>query len=176
MTLLLAPGAPANRKPPRITLDHEPQRAGEDEAATAKRLPTRVIARYPRAFDLVPADALYAGADFFNFLLDRNKHALAVLKDQRRNLYQDVAGLFSVVPPVKGTSRSRDCLWWDFPDLHSWPEVKTPVRVIRSLETRCIKRQLDLKRETFIGDWVWVTTLPSDLATVERCVEFGHQR
>lgn len=176
VTLLLVPGAPANRKPLRIPLDHEPQLAGEDEVATAKRLLARVIDRYPRAFDLVLADALYARADFFNFLLDRNKHALVVLKDERRNLYQDVAGLFSVVPPVKGTFRSRDCLWWDFPDLHSWPEVKTPVRVIRSLETRSIKRQLDHKRETLISDWVWVTTLPSDLATVKRCVEFGHQR
>ena len=98
-----------------------------------------------------------------------------VLKDERRNVYQDVAGLFSTVSPGKGIFRSRDCLWWDFPDLHSWPEVKTPVRVIRSLETRSVKRQLDHKRETLISDWVWVTTLPSELATVNRCVEFGHQ-
>ena len=176
VTLLLVPGAPANREPLRIPLDHEPQLAGEDEVATAKRLLARVIDRYPRAFDLVLADALYARADFFNFLLERNKHALVVLKDERRNVYQDVAGLFSRVSPVEGTFRKRDCQWWDFPDLHSWPEVKTPVRVIRSLETRSVKRQLDHKRETLISEWVWVTTLPSELATVNRCVEFGHQR
>ena len=99
-------GAPAIRKPPRIPLDQKHQRAGEDEAATAKRLLTRVIARYPRAFDFVLAEAPYALADFFNFLLDRNKRALLVVRD--------VAGLFSVVTPVKGTFRSRDCLWWDF--------------------------------------------------------------
>jgi hypothetical protein len=120
--------------------------------------------------------ALYARSDFFNFLLSHNKHTLVVLKDERRNLYQDVAGLFDVVSPGNGNFGSRDCLWWDFPDLQSWPEVKTPVRVIRSLETRFIKRQLDRKRETLISDWVWVTTLPPALATVKRCVEFGHQR
>ena len=104
MTLLLVPGAPANREPLRIPLDHEPQLAGEDEVATAKRLLARVIDRYPRAFDVVLADALYARADFFNFLLDRRKHALVVLKDERRNVYQDVAGLISIVSPVRESS------------------------------------------------------------------------
>ena len=176
VTLMLVTGAPATRETMRIPLDHEPQLPGEDEVATAKRLLERVIKRYPRAFDLVLADALYARADVFNFLRERNKHVLVVLKDERRNLYQDAVGMFNLVPPVKGTFRSRDCLWWDFPDLHSWPEVKTPVRVIRSVETRSVKRQLDHKREKLTSDWIWVTTLPSELATVQRGVEFGHQR
>jgi Transposase DDE domain len=176
VTLMLVTGAPASREPLRILLDHEPQLPGEDEIATAERLLKRVIDRYPRAFDLVLMDGLYARANFFNFLLDRNKHALAVLKDERRNLYQDVAGMFTFVPPVEGTYRSRTCLWWDFPDLLSWPEVKAPVRVIRSLETRSVKRQLDKKRETLTSDWMWVTTLPSKQVPVGRCVELGHQR
>ena len=176
VTLMLVTGAPANREPLRILLDHEPQLAGEDEVATAKRLLERVLSRYPRAFDLVLVDALYARADFFNFVLDRNKHVLAVLKDKRRNLYQDVAGMFTLVPPVKGTYRTRDCLWWDFPDLQTWPEVKAPVRVIRSLETYSVKRQLDGKTEKLISDWIWVTTLPSQSVPVKRGVEFGHQR
>ena len=176
VTLLLVTGAPANREPLRMPLDHEPQLPGEEEVATAMRLPARVIARYPRAFDLVPADALYARASFFNFLQDHGKHALVVLKDERRNLYQDVAGLFTIVSPVKGTFRSRDCLWWDFPELLSWPKVNNPVRVIRSVETRFVKRQLDHKTEKLTSDWVWVTTLPVKQVSVQRCVEFGHQR
>ena len=75
----------------RLLLDQEPQRPGEDEVQTALRLLTRVIPAYPRAFTLVLADALYAQAPFFNFLLAHGKHALAVLKDERRDLYQDVA-------------------------------------------------------------------------------------
>ena len=59
VTLMLVTGAPAGRKPLRITLDHEPILPGEDEVATAKRLLERVIDRYPRAFDLVMGDALY---------------------------------------------------------------------------------------------------------------------
>jgi Transposase DDE domain len=176
VTLLLVPGAPPGRPPLRMLLDHEPQLPGEDEVATAVRLLKRVLARYPRAFDLVLADALYAQAPFFNFLGEHGKHVLVVLKDERRNLYQDAAGMFQSVTPVKGTFRSRDCLWWDFPDLVSWPEVKVPVRVIRSLETYSVRRQLDKRDELLSSDWVWVTTLPPAQVSVQRAVAFGHQR
>jgi hypothetical protein len=176
VALLLVTGAPAGRQPLRLPLDQEPQRPGEDEVATATRLLERVLIHYPRAFDLVLADALYARAGFFNFLREHHKHVLVVLKDERRDLYQDAAGMFRSVVPVRGTFRSRDCLWWDFPDLVSWPEVKGPVRVIRSLETYSVRRQLDKKDEPQISDWVWVTTLPSAQVPVERAVGFGHQR
>ena len=176
VTLLLVPGAPPGRPPLRMLLDHEPQLSGEDEVATAVRLLKRVIECYPRAFDLVLADALYAQAPFFNFCLQHRKHVLVVLKDERRNLYQDAAGMFLSVPPTKGTFRSRECLWWDFPDLVSWPEVKVPVRVIRSLETYSVRRQLTKKDELQSSDWVWVTTLSQAQASVQRAVGFGHQR
>jgi hypothetical protein len=176
VTLLLVTGAPPGRQPLRIPLDHEPQLPGEDEVATAIRLLKRVLALYPRAFDLVLADALYARADFFNFLLDHSKHALVVLKDERRNLYQDAAALFDSAPPTPGTFRARDCQWWDLDGLVSWPEVKAPVRVIRSLETYSIRRQLDKKEELQTSDWIWATTLPSKQVPVARAVGFGHQR
>jgi hypothetical protein len=176
VTLLLVTGAPPGRQPLRIPLDHEPQLPGEDEVTTAMRLLKRVLALYPRAFDLVLADALYCRADFFNFLLDRRKHALVVLKDERRNLFQDAAALFESVPPVPGTFRSRDCRWWDLDGLVSWPEVKIPVRVVRSLETYSIRRQLNKKDELQTSDWVWVTTLPSEQVPLARVVGFGHQR
>src|SRR5258705_9476569 len=123
VTLLLLPGAPPGREAVRLLLDHEPQRPGEDEIAAALRLLDRSITANPRAFDLVLADALYGCATFFNFLLVHGKHALVVLKDERRNLYQDVEGLFESVPPKQGHYRNRQCSWWDLPDLLSWPQV-----------------------------------------------------
>lgn len=176
VTTLLVPGAPAGREPLRLPLDHEPQRPGEDEVATAMRLLERVLGRYPRAFDVVLADGLYATAPFFNFLGDRRKYVLTVLKDERRNLYQDAAGLFPVVAPTVGSYRSRQCQWWDFPDLLSWPEVQAPIRVVRSLETYSVRRQLDHQDQTLSSDWVWVTTLPQASVPVARVVSFGHQR
>src|SRR5205814_6569786 len=141
--------ARARREDVRWHLDHEPQRPGEDEVETALRLLARVIPAYPRAFDLVLADALYAKAPFFNFLLAHGKHALVVLKDERRNLYQDVAGLFDHVAPQPGSYRSRQCHWWDFPDLLTWPQVQVPVRVVRSSETYTVRRQLDKQDEPY---------------------------
>jgi hypothetical protein len=176
VTLMLLPAARPGCEPIRLLLDHEPQRPGEDEVATALRLLERVIGSYPRAFDLVLADALYATAPFFNFLLARGKHALTVLKDDRRNLYRDAAGLFESIPGREGSFRQRPCLWWDFPDLLSWPQVNAPVRVIRSLETHSVKRQLDGKDDVRTSDWIWVTTLPTQPVSTARAVGFGHQR
>jgi hypothetical protein len=176
VTLMLLPGARPGCDPIRLLLDCEAQRAGEGEVATALRLLERVIGSYPRAFDLVLADALFATAPFFNFLWARGKYALVVLKDEQRNLYQDAAGLFARFPPRQGFFRNRQCSWWDFPDLLSWPQVNTPVRVIRSLETYSVRRQLDGKDDPQTSDWIWVTTLPVQLASTERCVGLGHQR
>ncbi len=176
VTLLLLPGALPGREAVRLLLDHEPQRPGEDEVETALRLLARVIPAYPLAFDLVLADALYAKAPFFNFLLARGKHALVVLKEERRNLYQDVAGLFDHVAPQQGRYRSRQCLWWDFPDLLSWPQVQAPVRVIRSLETYTVRRQLDKQDDPQSSDWIWATTLSPAQVPVDRVVHLGHQR
>ena len=170
------PAARPGCEPIRLLLDVEPQRAGEDEVATALRLLARVIGFYPRAFDLVLADALYAIAPFFNFLPAHGKHALTVLKDDRRHLYQDAAALFAAVAPKAGSFRDRPCLWWDFPALLTWPQVHTPVRVVRSLETHSVKRQLDGKDEVKTSDWVWVTTLPVQSVATGRVVGFGHQR
>jgi len=176
VTLLLLPGARPNGKPLRILLDCEPMSADEDEVATATRLLARVLASYPRAFDLVLADALYATAPFFNFLIDHGKHALVVLKDERRNLYQDVTGLFEHRAPQCGKRCGRDCRWWDFSELASWPQVQTPLRVVRSLETYSVRRQLDQTVSQETSDWIWVTTLLRQPAPTERIVAWGHQR
>ena len=176
VTLLLLPAARPGCQPVRFLLDHEPQLAGQDEVATALRLLERVIGAYPRGFDLVLADALYATAPFFNFLLARGKQGMTVLKDDRRNLYQDAAALCAAFPPTEGSFGSRQCLWWDFPGLLSWPQVNVPVRVIRSQETRKVRRQLDGRDETLTSDWIWVTTLPQQSVPTGRAVALGHQR
>ena len=176
VTLMLLPDARPGCDPVRLLLDHEPQRAGEDEVATALRLLERVLGSYPRGFDLLLADALYATAPLFNFCLARGKHVLTVLKDDRRNLYQDATALFAAFPAAEGSFRSRKCLGWDFPGLLSWPQVNVPVRVIRSQETRTVRRQLDGKDETLTSDWIWVTTLPEQSVPTGRAVAFGHQR
>ncbi len=160
----------------RILLDAEPQRNGEEEVTTAMRLLERVLRTYPRAFTLVLADGLYAKAPFFNLLLAHRKHALVVLKDEQRNLYKDALGLFTITPAQQGRYRSRRCLWWDLPDLTTWPQVNAPVRVIRSQETYQVHRQLTGQVETITTEWIWATTLPIARADTEQAVYLGHRR
>lgn len=176
VTLMLLCATGRQRPAVRLLLDLEPIQPGEEEVSVAQRLLERVMAAYPRAFDVVLGDALYATAPFFNFLLSHGKDALIVLKDERRHLYQDVAGLWKQEKPQAGQYRSRDCLWWDFQDLPSWPEVHAPVRVIRSLESWSVKRQISKQPTPQTSGWIWVTTLSVSQARTALVVTLGHQR
>jgi len=159
-----------------LTLDAEPIRPGEDEVATALRLLDRVVRDYPRAFDVIGGDAKYADPRFFHWALDHRKHAMAVLKDERRDLLADAQSLFADQPATavrEGTVR-REC--WDMEGFTTWPQVRTPVRVVRSRETRSIRRQLDGRWEDVLSEWTWVTTLPARLASTGAAVRMGHAR
>jgi hypothetical protein len=78
--------------------------------------------------------------------------------------------------PKPGSYRSRQCHWWDFPDLLTWPQVRASVRVVRSLETYTVRRQLDKQDDLQQSDWIWVTTLSLAQFPVDRIVHLGHQR
>ena len=122
-----------------LMLDAEPVSPGEDELAASRRLLERVLEMYPRAFDVVAGDALYANTEWFRFLLSRGKHALAVLKDNRPNLIADARTLFGALPASAAESISHlRRRWWDVDRFTSWPELAPQVRVVRSLETRTV--------------------------------------
>jgi len=157
-------------------LDAEPQKAGEDELSTAMRLVGRVVQDYPRAFDVVAGDALYAQAPFFEFVLELGKDVLAVLKDERRSLLQDAQGLFEHIEPTQTQDGSKQRCTWDAEGFRSWPSLDRPVRVVRSRETTTVRRQLDGQEETLVSDWMWVTTLSSSRASTNAVVGLGHSR
>ena len=163
-------------KGPHFLVDAEPQKAGEDEVATAIRLLDQVVQNYPRAFDVVGADALYAQAPFFEFVLERGKDVLTVLKDDRRNLLQDAQGLFEYMEPTQIQDGSHQRCTWDAEGFRSWPSLNRPVRVVRSRETTTVRRQLNEQEETLVSDWVWVTTLSSSRASTNAVLDLGHSR
>jgi hypothetical protein len=160
----------------RLLLDLEAQCPGEDEVSTALRLMERVVKTYPRAFKVVLADALYAEAQFVNFLLSQRKHVLIVFKDERRDLYRDAMALFGLQPPQTGRYRNRQCLWWDVQDLNTWPQVLAPLRVVRSQESYFVRRQLTGDLEQQNTQWMWVTTLSQSEMSTEWVVRLGHAR
>jgi hypothetical protein len=157
-------------------LDAEPQRPREDEVAAALRLLDRVVKAYPRAFDVVAADGLYAVAPVFNHIVEKGKHVIAVLKDDRRDLYEDALSLMEAMrPTILKEGRCRlEC--WDIEGFTSWPQVRHPVRVVRTTETRTVKRQLDKEPERLESDWMWVTTLSRKQASTRAVVRIGHSR
>lgn len=160
-----------------MLLDLEMQRPAEDEVAAANRLLERLFQEYPRAFNLVIADGLYARAPFFKLVKDHGKDIIAVLKDDRRDLFQDAMGLFKQEAPVVF---ERDggitCECWDIEGFTSWPQFGQNVRVVQSRETKTVKSQMTGRKETRTSDWVWVTTLPKARVETEPFVTFGHKR
>jgi hypothetical protein len=160
----------------RLLLDMEPQKPGEDEVATGIRLLTRVLVNYPRAFQVVLADAFYCKAPFVNFLWSHHKYILVVLKDERRDLYEDVLGLCKIQQPQEGKHRKRKCLWWDVRDLTTWEQVTIPMRVVRSQETYYVQRQATKELTLETSEWMWATNLPPSLASTELVVRLGHAR
>jgi hypothetical protein len=160
-----------------LMLDAEPVRPGEDELAAARRLLERVVNSYPRAFDVVAGDAIYANTEWFKFVLAKGKHALAVLKDNRPNLVQDARTLFGVLPASLDESvGNRRRRYWDSEEFTSWPDLAPHVRVVRSLENYTVRRQLDKQEEELTSDWLWVTTLPRPRASTQAVVNMGHDR
>lgn len=159
-----------------LLLDLEMHRPGEDEVAAAIRLLERLFIDYPRAFDIVMADGLYARAPFFKKVTAHGKHIIAVLKDERRELLRDAMGIFSQEQPilVRDGNITRQC--WDVEDLTSWPQFGENVRVIRSLETTTRKRQKTGKKEESVSDWLWVTTLPKEMLSTETFIVIAHKR
>ena len=160
----------------RLLLDVEPQQSGEDEVAAAQRLLDRVLASYPRAFDLVLADAFYAAAPFVHFLWSRHKYVLLVLKHERRDIYQDALALCELQPAVAGRYRQRQCLWWDVQELTSWSQVQMPMRVVRSVESYFIRRQATKQQSQETSEWMWITNLPLSMSGTEAIVRLGHAR
>ena len=159
-----------------LPLDSEPMAPGDDEVGAALRLAERAVRDYPRAFDVMCGDARYADSRFFNFALAHGKDALAVLKDQRRDLMADATALIGQTDPTPGQWRGRQCPWWDIQGFTSWPQVHAPVRVVRSLESWSVRRQLTGQPEPQQAEWMWVTTLSRSRASTAAIVGLGHGR
>lgn len=163
-------------KPFCFLLDAEPIKAGEDEVAAACRLLDRAVRDYPRAFDVVAGDALYARSDFFNHVKSLGKDVLAVLKDERRDLLEDAKALWEQTPPQRRQWNGRQVQWWDLEGFTTWPQCRHPIRVARSRETWEVRRQLTKEKEQQVSDWTWVTTLPQTRASTGAVVRIGHDR
>jgi hypothetical protein len=159
-----------------VFLDMEELAAGESEVAAALRLLTRVRAAYPRGYDVVVADAFYAQAPFFQAVIDSGKDVLVVLKQEERDLHKDALALCAQIPPVTFERGDATVKAWDFPGMTSWPSLGRPVRVVRTRESRRVRRQKSDEVEELHAEWMWVTTLSPTRAPTKAVVDLGHGR
>jgi len=160
-----------------LLLDVEPQLPGEGERAAAQRLLERVMKDYPRAFDVVVADALYCCAPFINFVIDCGKDIIVVAKDDRQDIVKDAERFLRNKPPSAVTEDKkvlRKC--WDESGFESWTSVKIPLRVLKTEETKTFRRQLNGELVQEISSWMWVTTLSAVRASTITVVQIGHLR
>jgi hypothetical protein len=156
----------------RLLLDFELLGPHDDEGTAALRLVQRVMAAKPRCFDILLGDGLYPQARFFKLLRRHHKHALMVLKDERRDLLKDARALFPASPTLEYREGCTTYQCWDESHFTSWDSYPHGVRVVRTLETTA--RPGGAPAVT--REWVWVTTLSQAEAPTRQVVHFGHER
>jgi hypothetical protein len=146
-------------------LDIEPVYPLEGELTSSHRLLERVCINYPKAFEAVAADAYYLNGATFKLLQSHRKYTIAVLKDERRELYGQAMSLSAITAPVVYEDEAVTYRAWDHTISELWDSYNKPVRVIKSEETKYARHHSDelgkwqIKQEK--ADWMWVTNLPS---------------
>jgi hypothetical protein len=162
----------------RLLLDLELLRPKEDEGTAALRLIQRVLENHPRSFDILLGDGLYPQARLFKLLRRHHKHAIVVLKDDRRDLLKDARGLFRYSRRI--TYQEGRTLYGcrDVENLRSWDSYSEPVRVVQSIETTTRRERIGQKwhYQKLTTEWVWVTTLTAAEVPARNIVFFGHER
>ncbi len=162
-----------------VPLDVEMLRPGEGEVTAAKRLLARVAKTYGRFFDVVLGDALYFEAPFMNACLSHGKQVITVLKGDKRALFQDAQGVFSLLPPLVWEEPKRGHIQaWDAEGFTSAEEIKSPLRVLRTEEVihkrHHTRGAWETKEERHTG--YWATTLPASALSTRLFWKIAHSR
>jgi hypothetical protein len=96
----------------------------------------------------------YLAADIFGLLASHRKYSIAVLKDQKRQLYEEAVALSSISEPYPYENGNTYYRVWEHKIEGLWDSYKDRVTVIRSEET-VVAKDRESKAE-----WMWVTNLP----------------
>lgn len=120
-------------------LDIEPILPGEEEISSSYRLLERICKNYPKAFEVVIGDRLYLKETVFNLLKKHHKHTIAVLKEDRRQLFEEANRLSLLVEPKIYRQNKTYYRVWDHSIEGCWDGYGKKVRVIVS-EEATIKR------------------------------------
>lgn len=165
-----------------FTLDIEPVLPAEGEITSAYRLIERICKNYPKAFSVVIGDGLYLKETVFNLLKAHHKYAIAVLKEQRRQLFEEANRLSLLSEPKVYRKKKTNYRVWEHSISGCWDGYGKDVRVIVSEEATPVrvhaKDGKGFEDKVNRANWMWVTNLPcsKDLAGLKNTVAVCHSR
>lgn len=157
---------------------------GEGEDTAALRLLSRLPDQYgSRFFDILLLDALYAQTPFLQLAHQIGWDLVITLKQNNRDLYQSAVRLFASRPPDSTFTEACDhktyrVQLWDTEGLPFTIDNPQPVRVLRSEEVleRNRYREGQPTRHTTHHEWLWITTLPTQIFPAPVVRRLGHDR
>jgi hypothetical protein len=164
-----------------VILDFEPMRQGEEECAAALRLLRRVRKEYgPRFFDVVVVDSWYAKGPFLKTVVkELGWPVVAVLKQERYEIYQEVVALTRGQKPIQQVERDgRLVEIWDLRSLRFSDSYTDPVRVVRVRETWRQRQRVaqEWKHPQKEQNWIWVVAGDLDGPDGAAIRDIGHLR
>ena len=165
-----------------FTLDIEPILPGEGEQTSAHRLLKRVCRNYPKAFSLVIGDGLYLNGKIFKLLESHHKKTIAVLKEERRQLFEEASSLSLMTEPEVYTEGATSYRVWEHTISGCWQGYGKDVRVIVSEETT--RKRIHSKdgkgwEDTEeVSNWMWATNLDASesIGDLKNTVKVCHSR
>lgn len=158
-------------------LDLESIRPGEDEAAAALRLLGRMRRTYgPRFFDIVTVDAWYATEPFFRAVRKLGWSVVAVLKQERYDIYKEATALSREQTPRLWQKEDRAVELWDLQDLNFG--AISGMRVVIAEETWEETHHIgkEIIRQTMDSHWRWLLDDELNGYGPEFVWRVGHQR
>jgi len=165
-------------------LDIEPILPGEGEISSLYRLLERVCKNYPKAFKIVIGDGLYLKETVFNLLKKHHKHAIAVLKEERRQLFEEANSLLLLSEPKAYKQKKTYYRVWDHQISGCWDGYGKNARVIVSEESTPKRVHSEdgrsFENRVNRANWMWVTNLPcpesEDPDDLKNTVRICHSR
>ncbi len=162
-----------------VVLDVEPVRPGEDEAAAALRLLGRMRRLYgPRFFDAVTVDAWYATGPFIKAVQRLGWGVVAVLKQERYEIYQEATALMAQAPAMAWQWEDRQIELRQIKDLPFTDPAIGPMRVVQAQEhwserRQCGGRKTTVEQQSF---WRWLVSQELEGIPAQGIWRMGHRR
>jgi Transposase DDE domain len=162
-----------------VVLDLEPIRPGEEEAAAALRLLGRMRRLYgPRFFDAVTVDAWYATGPFIKAVQRLGWGVIAVLKQERYEIYQEATALMNQAPPTPWKWEDRQIELREVKQLPFTDPGIGLMRVVQAREHWSERHQQGGKKTTVTQQsfWRWLVSPELDGIPAQGIWRIGHAR